>query len=106
MLPLSDFNVLTFDCYGTLIDWEKGILGELRPWAARHGLAVDDNALLEAFGAAEAKCEADTPQALYPAILSEVLRRLAGRWSVPVDPYEAAEFGESVSDGHHSTSRT
>ena len=45
---LGDFKVLTFDCYGTLIDWETGILNELKPWAARHGLTLDDDTLLEA----------------------------------------------------------
>src|SRR5437660_1324860 len=33
MMKVTDFNTLTFDCYGTLIDWERGILAELRPWA-------------------------------------------------------------------------
>jgi 2-haloalkanoic acid dehalogenase type II len=96
MLNLSQFKVLTFDCYGTLIDWEQGILGELRPWAARHGLQVDDNALLETFGATEAACETDAPQALYSDILAEVLRRMARRWQVEPDAHEAATFGQSV----------
>jgi len=96
MLPVSDFKVLTFDCYGTLIDWEKGILGELRPWAARHGLALDDNALLETFGTTEAEAEADAPQALYRDILAEVLRRMAARWRVELGANEASDFGHSV----------
>src|SRR5262245_14203569 len=96
MQPISDFKVLTFDCYGTLIDWEQGILGELRPWAARHGLTLDDNTLLETFGTTEAESEADAPQALYPEILSEVLRRMAARWRVELDAGEAADFGQSV----------
>ncbi len=96
MLPVSSFRVLTFDCYGTLIDWEQGILGELRPWAGRHGLVLDDNTLLETFGETEAECEAEAPHALYPAILTEVLRRLAARWGVTLDSAEAPEFGQSV----------
>jgi 2-haloalkanoic acid dehalogenase type II len=96
MTALTDFSVLTFDCYGTLIDWEQGILGELRPWAARHGLALDDNTLLETFGTAEAEAEADAPTALYPEILSEVLRRMAARSNVRLEANEAADFGQSV----------
>ena len=42
------------DCYGTLIDWERGIAAELRPWAERNKLKLADGALLEAFGRAEA----------------------------------------------------
>ena len=47
-MRFSDFQALTFDCYGTLIDWEQGILTELRTWTAPTGLA--DDAILEAFG--------------------------------------------------------
>jgi len=96
MLNLSQFRVLTFDCYGTLIDWEQGILGELRPWSARHGLAIDDDTLLETFGRTEAECEAETPQALYSEILAEVHRRLARRWQVQPRENEAQDFGQSV----------
>ena len=47
MPDVTKFNTLTFDCYGTLIDWERGIHAELRPWVDRHGRRdLDDNALL------------------------------------------------------------
>ena len=45
-MRLTDFTALSFDCYGTLIDWEAGILATLRPWAARHGLAAGADPLL------------------------------------------------------------
>ncbi|HUI18277.1 MAG TPA: haloacid dehalogenase type II [Alphaproteobacteria bacterium] len=93
---LTDFTTLTFDCYGTLIDWERGILAELRPWAARYGIRADDDTLLTAFGEAEAACEAATPGKLYPAILGDVLGRLAERWNVPLEPQDAVAFGGSV----------
>ena len=48
-MKLTDFSALTFDCYGTLIDWETGIAAALRPWTARNGLETDDAALLAAF---------------------------------------------------------
>jgi 2-haloalkanoic acid dehalogenase type II len=96
MLKLNRFAVLTFDCYGTLIDWERGILDELRPWAARHRLALSDDTLLEAFGDAESRCEAESPRTLYPQVLEEVLRRLAFRWHVALDAGDAERFGASV----------
>jgi len=96
VLPIAQFKALTFDCYGTLIDWERGILDELRPWAARHGLVLTDDALLERFGQTEAECEAAAPTALYPAILAEVMKRLAVDWGVTFDSAEATEFGQSV----------
>ena len=83
MPDVTKFNTLTFDCYGTLIDWERGIHAELRPWLDRHGRRdLDDNTLLETFGTIEAACEAETPGKLYPEILAEVHRRLADKWSI------------------------
>jgi 2-haloalkanoic acid dehalogenase type II len=96
MSAMTDFTALTFDCYGTLIDWERGILAELRPWADAHGVAAGDEALLEAFGVTEADCERETPDRLYPAILANVLTRLGSQWSVHVSDREAEEFGRSV----------
>jgi 2-haloalkanoic acid dehalogenase type II len=98
MRSITEFSTLTFDCYGTLIDWERGILAELEPWAKRHGLAVAGDALLEAFGEAESRCEAEMPTTRYPEILAEALRRLAQRWQVTLAPDEAARFGASVGD--------
>ena len=40
-MQLSDFSALTFDCYGTLIDWESGIHTALAPWLSRHGVDLE-----------------------------------------------------------------
>ena len=45
-MDLTKYAALSFDCYGTLIDWETGILGVLRPWATERGLGLDDEQLL------------------------------------------------------------
>jgi putative hydrolase of the HAD superfamily len=47
-MQLSDFRALSFDCYGTLIDWETGISAVLGPWARAHNLDVDEDRLLAA----------------------------------------------------------
>jgi 2-haloacid dehalogenase len=97
MLTLGDFTTLTFDCYGTLIDWEHGILGELRPWLDRNGLQhLSDREILEAYAPIEAACEVEMPAALYPAILQEVHNRLARHWNLQPDPMIAADFGRSI----------
>ena len=96
MASLTDFTTLTFDCYGTLIDWERGILTELKPCISRHSLNVSDDTLLQAFGEAEALCEKDTPAKPYPLILKSVLERLAIRLSLRLRHGEAEEFGRSV----------
>ncbi len=57
MLDFDQFAYLTFDCYGTLIDWERGIVEALRPVLARHGIELSDDEILERFGALEAAAE-------------------------------------------------
>lgn len=96
MASITDFTTLTFDCYGTLIDWERGILAELRPWAAAHGISATGDELLEAFAEIEAQCEKETPQLNYRQILEHVLERLADRFSVTLVEGEARTFGRSV----------
>ena len=58
MLDFDRYSHLTFDCYGTLIDWERGILAALRPLLDRHGVAPTDDRLLTLYGELEATAEA------------------------------------------------
>jgi putative hydrolase of the HAD superfamily len=95
-MDLSGITTLGFDCYGTLIDWEAGILAELRPWARQHGFAAGDEALLEAFASVEATVQRETPSALYRDVLAETHRRLAERLGAPLDDAAARDFGRSV----------
>ncbi len=101
-MRLADFRVLTFDCYGTLVDWEAGILGVLRPWAARAGIAAgaaeDDAKLLAAFGAAESEAEHAQPGAAYPEILRATHAGIAWRLGAGEDAAAADALGRSVSD--------
>lgn len=97
-LALDAFDALTFDCYGTLIDWETGLLATLRPWAERHGVAADDEALLAAHAEAEPRCEAATPTAPYPEILAAALGEMATRFGVEASAAERAAFGASIGD--------
>ena len=75
-MNLADFEALSFDCYGTLIDWESGLSAVLIPWAERHHLALSADELLEGYAAAEALEEREHPTALYPDILARSIRRL------------------------------
>src|SRR5512140_3081229 len=96
MLEFDRYSVLTFDCYGTLIDWESGILAALSPLMARAGVVRE--AALEAFGRHESEQEAETPRMLYAGVLTEVHRRLAREWGVAATEAEHAAFGASVPD--------
>jgi 2-haloacid dehalogenase len=93
---LGDFDALSFDCYGTLIDWEAGIAAVLRRWADRNTLAKTDEELLTAYSAHEARYERDYPSDLYPLVLARSMRALGDQFGVPVSDAEAARFGASV----------
>jgi 2-haloacid dehalogenase len=97
-MRLGDFKVLSFDCYGTLIDWEAGIWTALQPLLGKAdaGLARDD--ALAAFARQESAQEVETPGLLYSDLLARVHRRLAGEWSVATTAAEDHAFGGSVGD--------
>ncbi len=95
-MRLRDFRVLSFDCYGTLIDWESGLLAALQTLATRAGIA--DDAALKPFALHEAAQQAETPAMLYADVLARVHRRLANEWGVPTTEAEDKHFGASVPD--------
>lgn len=98
MLDLRRFKALTFDCYGTLIDWEKGILAFVAPIAAGDGKDIAPDAMLEAFADIEHRHQEDDPAALYPEILRRAYLDLADRLGLPRDEQTARAFGASVPD--------
>jgi putative hydrolase of the HAD superfamily len=95
-VDLGDFDVLSFDCYGTLIDWETGIAGVLAPWARERGLDLTDEALLSAYSTHEARAEAEHPADLYPLILARSLRDLGRELGAEVTDEDARRLGASV----------
>jgi 2-haloacid dehalogenase len=97
-LNLTDFEALSFDCYGTLIDWEAGLAAVLTPWAREHCLTVSTGELLERYAAAEARHEEETPGAVYPEILAAALRSLGAAFGVDVSPEESQRLATSVAD--------
>jgi 2-haloacid dehalogenase len=97
-MDLADFKVLSFDCYGTLIDWETGIAAVLGRWAREAGLDLDDEQLLAAYGGHEAAVERDRPTARYPDVLATAFRRTGEALGRPVDDAWARRLGDSVPD--------
>jgi putative hydrolase of the HAD superfamily len=95
-LKFTDFEALSFDCYGTLINWEAGIAAVLSPWATRHGLGLDQERLLETYAADEAKAELEHPTELYPDILARSFRSLGEELGAPVSDEDAAALASSV----------
>jgi 2-haloalkanoic acid dehalogenase type II len=95
---LADFDALSFDCYGTLIDWEAGIGAVLTPWARAQRLTTSAGELLERYAQAEAEQEAETPAALYTDILGAAMRRLGAGLGVEVSLEESGRLSGSVGD--------
>lgn len=109
--PFPSFKVLSFDIYGTLIDWETGIIRGLSPTLTaqipdgtaaaatyRHAHEQDDARikLAEAYHEVEAAVQAEAPQLLYAELLAQVYLRLAARWGVTTTERlraEAEAFG-------------
>ncbi len=89
-------RALSFDCYGTLIDWESGIVNALQPCCARRGIDLSTEQLLTLFSVTEHLVEADMPTTLYPEVLAECLRRMAAELGHTVTADECEEFGASV----------
>ena len=96
MSEFDEFRALSFDCYGTLIDWESGLTAELDRWATAHDLTVSTAELLDAFGRWENEIEREQPTALYPDVLAMTLDRIAAHFGVVATEEERAAFGGSV----------
>jgi 2-haloacid dehalogenase len=95
---LSDFTILTFDCYGTLIDWETGILAALQPTLAKRRVERPRDDILASFARHESAQEAETPGMIYSELLARVHRRLCDEWGVAARAEDHRAFGASVGD--------
>ena len=91
----SAFRAFTFDCYGTLIDWEQGILRALR---ALPGIDGDDDTLLAAFARHEHTVQEADPAALYPVVLGRVCEAVAADFGHTATDDEARAFATSIAD--------
>ena len=94
---LADFSALTFDCYGTLIDWETGIWDALQPLLmANPACEVARIEALAAFAESESAEQLARPGTLYPGILAAVHRAIAARFDLRTDAALDEAFGASV----------
>jgi 2-haloacid dehalogenase len=95
MLDFSRFQVLSFDCYGTLMDWESGIFAALRPILAAHGKTIPDAQLLELYGELEAQAEQSAFHP-YREVLQSVVRGFGWRLGFTPTEAEARSLPESL----------
>ncbi len=95
-MKLSDFKLLTFDTYGTLIDWESGIYNALEPLLDKVPIKLGRDEVLELFAEFEMQQQAATPSLVYSSLLAEVARSIANKWQIKISDQEAFDFGRSV----------
>jgi 2-haloacid dehalogenase len=95
-MRLTDFKALTFDCYGTLIDWETGMMRALEGLAGKSKGKLSRDQVLEAHARHEAAQQRQTPAMRYSDLLSVVYKRLAEEWGVTVSAAECQDYGQSI----------
>jgi 2-haloacid dehalogenase len=92
----NSFEFLTFDCYGTLINWEQGILGVLRPILQTHGVALGDDAVLAVYGEIEPRLQ--SPYRRYAEVLRQVVGELGRKMKFVPTEAEMQALPESLQD--------
>jgi 2-haloacid dehalogenase len=95
MLDFNRFKILTFDCYGTLIDWETGILSALRSILAAHEKKADDATLLKLYGDFESSAEEEEFQP-YRSVLQSVVRQFGMEFGFKPSSQEIRSLPESL----------
>jgi 2-haloacid dehalogenase len=94
-MTFESIRLITFDCYGTLIDWETGMLAAMRPLFRRGGRDIGDAQLLEAYGEAEVELES-RPYLTYREVLSRSVQDAGKRLGVTISAEQAHDFAESL----------
>jgi 2-haloacid dehalogenase len=95
-VKLSNFRALTFDCYGTLIDWESGIWAALQPLLQANDHKVSRETALALFGRIEPEQEHETPDLVYRELLTRVHAKMASAWEIRSTAALDQAFGVSV----------
>jgi 2-haloacid dehalogenase len=95
MLEFSRYEVLTFDCYGTLIDWESGILSALHRILSAHGKVIEDATILKLYGDFEQRSEEGEFHP-YRSVLESVVRRFGAQLGFNPTDAEARSLPDSL----------
>ena len=98
MLDFKDVSVLSFDCYGTLIDWESGILAACEPLLSRSQFRPSKSDFLRLYGQYEREAQAQAPFVNYRIVLRRVVKNLADQFNVGIKAEEMDRLAESMQD--------
>jgi 2-haloalkanoic acid dehalogenase type II len=91
----AKFDIITFDCYGTLIDWESGIVSAFQSEALNHGVKLAAGEIIAAYGAEEPIVESEGYRP-YVDVLNETARRVASRLGWQIDPERSRFLADSL----------
>ncbi len=97
MIQFNQFTALSFDCYGTLIDWESGITPVLQQLVKAHGITMSDQALLELFAILEPEAQSGDYKT-YRDILREVVQKFGERLGFSPTATELESLANSIQD--------
>ncbi len=95
MIELNQYNALTFDCYGTLIDWENGILRVLKPLLLTHNTNLDNDQILDIFAEFEAELEKGE-YIKYREVLKRVVQKFGERFGFKPTADELNSLADSI----------
>jgi 2-haloalkanoic acid dehalogenase type II len=102
MHSLHDYSCLTFDCYGTLIDWHLGLERALKPLYSQlspsHTLYNDIDGILAAYSKIERRLEVEHPTELYRNLIAETYQRLAAELGVKATEADGKTFADALGD--------
>ena len=96
-MDFTQFKVLTFDCYGTLIDWEQGILAGLSPVLAAHNVSLTDDEIFQCYGEFEAASQSGAFRP-YRTVLREVVQRFGRRFGFTPTESEIDTLADGFSE--------
>ncbi|MCA9444181.1 MAG: haloacid dehalogenase type II [Candidatus Omnitrophica bacterium] len=95
MLDFGSFDALSFDCYGTLIDWETGIIDAMTPLLNIHGIAADSEEVLRIYSKLESAAQAD-PFVPYESVLRSIVKGFAERYEFNLQPGQENRLVQSL----------
>jgi len=95
-MKLGDFDTLTFDVVGTLIDFETGILDWFRPTLRRYGVSKTEGEILTTFAATEDRYQKEVPEKAFTNMLPLIYRDMASGWGIEFSEEDAEGFRDSI----------
>jgi 2-haloacid dehalogenase len=100
-MDFGRYEVVSFDCYGTLIDWESGLISGLRTVLSSHGIDAADDEILDLHAQTEPKLQSSSRRGNYTKyrdVLREEVREAGRRWDFEPQPSEVDVLADSLRD--------